>query len=213
MGSTLGVRLAWRWLGSRSPGAFPGPAPDAILICGRSLADIAQRQAEMSSAPLPWFSSGRTRSRHADGIRKSHRRGVRDAAPTLTVSGVCSAAMCLQRGAEALDQGRSRKGLAQETNRSGLQRPGADALIGEGRDENERRTVTLGAHKDEQVQTAHGRHLYVGNHTRRVIQVGRLQELLGRRKCMDPVAVRRQKIVRRGTDGCVIVNDGDNRKR
>jgi hypothetical protein len=55
--------------------------------------------------------------------------------------------------------------------------------------------------------------IYVRNHTRRVIQAGRLQELLGRRKCMDHVSVRRQKIVRCGTDGCVIVNDGDNRKR
>jgi hypothetical protein len=32
-------------------------------------------------------------------------------------------------------------------------------------------------------------------------------ELLGRRKCMDYVPVRAQKIVRRGTDGCIIVND------
>jgi hypothetical protein len=121
--------------------------------------------------------------------------------------------MCLQRGAEALDQGRSRKGLAQETNRSGLQRPGADALIGEGRDENERRTVTLGAHKDEQVQTAHGRHLYIRNHTRRVMQVGGPQEFIGGPKCMDDVPVRTQKIVRGGTNGRIIVNDGNDRKR
>jgi hypothetical protein len=139
--------------------------------------------------------------------------GVRDAVPTFTVSGVGSAAMSLQRGAEALDQGRSGKRLAQEANCPGLQRPGADALIGKGRDENERRTVTLGAQKDEQVQAAHGRHLYIRDHTRRVIQVGRLQEFLGRRECMDDVPVRPQKIVRRGTDRCVIVNDGDNRKR
>jgi hypothetical protein len=38
-------------------------------------------------------------------------------------------------------------GLARKQIASGLQRSGADALIGEGRDENERCTVTLGAHK------------------------------------------------------------------
>jgi hypothetical protein len=175
---------------------------------------LSHRQSSVTESPSRNVSDARprsrysccsaqtTRSRHADGIRKSHRRGVSDAAPTLTVSGVCSAAISLQRGAEALDQGRSGKRLAQEANCSGFQRPGADALIGEGRDENERRTVTLGAQKDEQIQTAHGRHLHIRNHARRVIQVGRPQELLGRRKCVDDVPVRPQKVVRRGTDGC-----------
>ena len=68
------------------------------------------------------------------------------AAPALTVSRVGSPAMSLQGGAEAFDQGGGGERLGQEANCSGLQRSGADALIGEGRDENERHAITLGAH-------------------------------------------------------------------
>ena len=121
--------------------------------------------------------------------------------------------MSLQGGAEAFDQGGCGEWLGQEANCSGLQRSGADALIGEGRDENERHTVTLGVHQRQQLHAVHNRHLHIRNHTRRVIQMGRPQELLGRRKCMDRVSMRPQKVVRRGTDGCIIVNDGNNRKR
>jgi hypothetical protein len=65
----------------------------------------------------------------------------------------------------------------------------------------------------QQVQTAHPRHLDIRNHTGRVVPVSRLQEFLGRRKSMDDIPVRVQKIGRRGTDGWIIVNDGNNRKR
>src|SRR3984893_12980647 len=176
------------------PGVSPGPALDAILIRSGERLDPTEVD---SDVVLVWGASY---------------LGL-DAAPTLTVSGVWSAAMPFQRGVEAFHQGGAGKGLAQEASCAGLQRSGADALIREGRYEDERRTITLGAQKDQQVQTAHGRHLDIRNHTRRVIQVDRLQELLGRCKCMDEVPVRTQKIVRRRTDGCVIVNDGDNRKR
>src|SRR5258708_24003653 len=71
---------------------------------------------------------------------------MRDPAPAFTVSLPCSAAMSLQGGVKAVDQRGSGEGLGQEANCSRLQRPGADALIGEGRDENERHTVALGAH-------------------------------------------------------------------
>jgi hypothetical protein len=136
----------------------------------------------------------------------------RDAAPALMVSGLGSAAIWFQRGLEAIDQGGAGKGLAQEANGSGLQRSGANALLGKSGDENERRTVTPAAHEDQQVQTAHGRHLYIRNDARRVMLLGRLQELLGRCECMDDVPVRRQKIVRRGSNGLIIVNDGNKRK-
>jgi hypothetical protein len=56
--------------------------------------------------------------------------GRRDAAPALTVSGVGSTAIWLQRGLEAIDQGGSGKGLAQEENCSCLQRSGANILLG-----------------------------------------------------------------------------------
>src|SRR5258707_8247532 len=72
---------------------------------------------------------------------------VRDAAPALTVSRVGSTAMSLQGGAEAFDEGGCGEWLGQEANCSGLQRSGADAVIRKGRDENERHTITLGAHR------------------------------------------------------------------
>jgi hypothetical protein len=81
--------------------------------------------------------------------------------------------MCFQRGVEAFDQGGAGKGLAQEANCSGLQRSGANVFIGKGRDENEWRTVTLGAHMDEQIQTAHRRHMHIRNYARRVMQLSR----------------------------------------
>jgi hypothetical protein len=37
--------------------------------------------------------------------------------------------------------------------------------------------------------------------------VGRLQEVLGRRKCMDHVSMRAEEIVGRCSDGCIVVND------
>jgi hypothetical protein len=94
---------------------------------------------------------------------------MRDIAPTFTISLSCYAAMSPQSGGEAFDQSGSREGLGQEANCSGFQRSGADALIGKGRDENERRMVTLSTHKRQQVQAAHDRHLHIRNHTRRVI--------------------------------------------
>ena len=124
-------------------------------------------------------------------------------------SGAGSATIWLQRGLEAIDQGRSGKGLAQEANGSGLHRPGANALLGKSGNEDERRTVTAAAHKGQQVQTAHDRHLYIRNDARRVMLLTRPQELFGRGEGMDDVPVRRQKIVRRGSNGLIIVNDGN----
>ena len=115
--------------------------------------------------------------------------------------------MSLQGSAEAVDQGGSGEGLGQEANCSGPQRSGADALIREGRDENERHTITLGAHHREQLQAAHNRHLHIRNHARGVIQLRRRQEFLGRRKCVHRVAMRLQEIVGRRADRCIIVND------
>jgi len=133
-------------------------------------------------------------------------------APTFTVSLPCFAAMSQQGGVEAFDQSRCGEGLGQETNCPGVQRPGADALIGKGRDENERRTVALGAHERQQVQAAQDWHLHIRNHTGGVMQLGRPQELLGGRKCIDLVPMRPQKIVSRRAHRCIIVNDGYDRK-
>jgi hypothetical protein len=123
------------------------------LYPNKANGSILRRLIRMSywfGAPIPWFSSGRTRSRHADGIERSIVGivgNVRDAAPALTVSRVGSTAMSLQGGAEAFDQGGCGEWLGQEANCSGLQRSVADAVIRKGRDENERHTITLGAHR------------------------------------------------------------------
>src|ERR1700687_1137887 len=100
--------------------------------------------------------------------------------PTFTVSLAGSAAMSLQGGVEAADQGRSGEGLGQEANCSGLQHSRADAFFGEGRDENERHTGTLGTLALRNPTALHARNLTTRNPPRRVIQVGRPQELLGR---------------------------------
>jgi hypothetical protein len=118
-----------------------------------------------------------------------------------------SLAVSLQSGVEAFDQSFSVEGLGQETGRSRLRSSRACALDGEGRDENERHAVSLGQQVGLQLDTAHCRHLHICYHTRGVIQVGRPQELFGRRECMDDVPKRPHEIVGRGANGSVIVND------
>ena len=83
----------------------------------------------------------------------------------------------------------------------------AIALDGESRDENERQAVSLGKQVGLQIEAAHGRHSDIRYHARCVIQVGRSQELLGRRECMDDVAKRPDEIVGGGANGAIIVDD------
>jgi hypothetical protein len=90
--------------------------------------------------------------------------GVRDNVLTFIAS-LTGAAMSIQSVFDAVDQDGSREGLGQEANGSGLQRSGADALIGEGRDENKRRGVTPSSHMRQKVQTAHSGHLHIRNDT------------------------------------------------
>jgi len=118
-----------------------------------------------------------------------------------------SLAMPLQSGIEAFDQSFSGEGLGQETGRSRPRSSRPSALDGEGRDEDERHAVSLGKQVGLQLDTAHCRHLNVCYHARGVVQVGRPQELFGRRECMDDVPKRSHEIVGRGANGSVIVND------
>jgi hypothetical protein len=97
------------------------------------------------------------------------RLDLRDAAPALTGSLARSAAMFINGSFDAVDYDVSSEGLGQESNGSGLQRSGADAVIGEGRDKNKRRGVALGAHIGQKVQAAHSGHLHIRNDTRRVV--------------------------------------------
>jgi len=66
-------------------------------------------------------------------------------------SALLFAPMSLERDAEIMDQSRSGEGFGEETNCSRLQRSGASAFVREGRDEYERRAITLGAHQGEEL--------------------------------------------------------------
>jgi len=57
-----------------------------------------------------------------------------------------SAAAPIQRGFDAANQDRPGEGLGQEANSPGPQRPGTDALIGEGGDKDKRHLVTSRTH-------------------------------------------------------------------
>ena len=117
----------------------------------------------------------------------------------------------LKRDAEVVDQSRSREGLRQEANCSRLQRSGATRLVGEGRDENERRAIALGAHHRQELQTAHPRHLQIRNHARR--EGPRPQKVLGGRISLNRISVRPQKLAGRRTNRRIIVDDGNNWNR
>jgi hypothetical protein len=116
-------------------------------------------------------------------------------------------AVPLQGGIEAVDQGFSGERFGQETGRFRLQGSYASVVKGEGTDENEGYAVSLGKQMGLQLETAHRRHLNIGDHARSVIQVRRPQEFLGRSECMNDVSERPHEIAGRATNGAVIVND------
>jgi len=153
-----------------------------------------------------WFTRGSTRSsqKHTD---------VRDNASAFIASLAGTAAMSVQRGFDAANQDGACEGFGQEANGSDLQRPGTDTLIGERRNKNKRHVVTPSTHLLQQVQTAHAGHLHIRNDTRGVARLDRLQEVLGRRKCTYHVSMRAEEIVSSCADGCIVVNDGNHRKR
>ena len=98
--------------------------------------------------------------------------------------------MLPQGSVEAFDQRLSVERFGQQTNRSEFPHSRTDGLVGEGRNENEWHALPPGEQEGLQLDTAHGRHLDVGNHARSVAEVGRPQELLGRRKRVDYVSKR-----------------------
>lgn len=119
--------------------------------------------------------------------------------------------MALERCAEAIDQSRSSEGLGQEANCSGLQRSGTTGLVGEGRDEYDRRAIALRAHHRQELPSAHAGHMQIRNHARRAVQAARLQEVLGRRIYLDRVPVRPQQLAGRGTNRRIILYNGNHR--
>jgi hypothetical protein len=126
---------------------------------------------------------------------------------SLIASFARSLAVPFQSCVKAFDQRFSAKRLGQETRRFCVQRSRARAFNREGRDENERHAVSLSKQAGLQFNTAHCRHLNIRYHTRRGIQLGRSQELFGRRECMDDVPNRPHEIVDRGANGSIVVND------
>jgi hypothetical protein len=61
--------------------------------------------------------------------------------------------LAFQRAFYAIDQDRGSERFSQKANGSDLQRSSTHALIGKGRDKNERNAVTPGAHMSHKVQT------------------------------------------------------------
>src|ERR1700730_9280609 len=80
-------------------------------------------------------------------------------AQTVLLAG--SAMISITGSCDGVEQWGPRERLGQEANGSGLQRAGADALLGKGRDKDKRRGVPLGAHMGQEVATAHGVHLKI----------------------------------------------------
>lgn len=96
--------------------------------------------------------------------------------------------MLLQGRLETLDKAASVEGLSQIANRAGFERLHSNPLVREGRDENERHPVPLRKQVGLQFHAVHARHLHICNHTREVIDAGRLQEFFGARECVYDVA-------------------------
>jgi len=71
---------------------------------------------------------------------------VRDDAPASIASLAGTAAASIHCGFDAANQDRPGEGFGQEANSSGPQRPGTDALVGEGRNKNKRHVVTPRTH-------------------------------------------------------------------
>jgi hypothetical protein len=116
-------------------------------------------------------------------------RSVNDAAaPDPSFTGWSG--ISLECSVKTFDQRLSVERLGQQANRSGFLHSRTDGLVGEGRNENERHALLPVAQEGLQFDTAHYRHLDVGNHAGCVIEVGRLQEFLGRRKRMHDVPKR-----------------------
>lgn len=67
--------------------------------------------------------------------------------------------------------------------------------------------MTEASHMPQQVNSAHQRHLDVGNHTGRLCQFRSAQELLRGGKGVDQVSVRCQKVARGAANGWIIVDD------
>jgi hypothetical protein len=79
------------------------------------------------------------------------------------IASLAGAAMSIQGAFDTVDQNGASEGLGQKANGPTLDRSGADALIGEGRNEDEWHLIIPASHIRQKVQTAHSRHLHIRN--------------------------------------------------
>ncbi len=117
--------------------------------------------------------------------------------------------MLAQRFIEARYQLQTDKGFREKASYTGAQRAGSRTIIREGSNQDEWRGVTLGPHLFQKFKAAHRGHLHVCNDTGRVLQLRRPQEVLSRRKRMNDVALRFQKVVQCGTNRRIVVDNGN----
>ena len=136
-----------------------------------------------------------------------------EATPALITSISGTIAMSVQRSLDAANQDRAGKRFRKEAYSPFLQCPDTGTLFGERRNKNERYVIAADAHVHQQVQAAHPWHLYIRNDTREIFRAGRLQEVFSRYECTYGVSARAEEIIGCCANGCIIVNNGNNRKR
>jgi hypothetical protein len=112
-----------------------------------------------------------------------------------------------ERGPQALNQGLSVEGFAQETDCSRFQGSVAVACDRKSGDKDEGRALALGEQMGLQVEPAHNGHPDIGYHAGRIAEVGRSQKIYGRGEGMDGIAKRLDEICGGGANRAVIVDD------
>ena len=138
-------------------------------------------------------------------FRSRPHMGCERAGPHLSL--ISLAAVLFQRGMQMLDQEATIEGLVQETNRSALKRALPNILFRKGANKNKRQAMAHSAQMRLQLYTAHGRHLDVSNHARRIFQLRRLEKGFGRGENMNRISQRPDEVLRRGADRCIVIND------
>src|SRR4029077_17719554 len=111
------------------------------------------------------------------------------------------------RHVDVFDQRRPVDRLGEKADGSGMQGANPGALFGDRRNENDRQTAVLAAQQVLELDAAHMGHLNVGNHARRLIDLRRFQELLGRCERVRDISERSHQPARGGPDGRIIVDD------
>ncbi|MET4331401.1 hypothetical protein ABIB80_007261 [Bradyrhizobium sp. i1.15.2] len=152
---------------------------------------------------------GKQWQRHMDRYRKRRAGAVWSRLLLPRLSRVRSATMLAERFIEAGYQLQTGKGFGEKASYTGAQRAGSRTIIRDGSNQDEWRGVALGPHLFQKFKAAHPGHLHVCNDTGRVLQLRRPQELLSRRKRMNVVALRFQKVVQCGTNRRIVVDNGN----